>query len=124
MNILELFAGSRSIGKVADKLGMNVFSVDWEKYENINLSIDISEIKKEDVPPKYINMFEFYFGVKDDYYQIYFDNMRFMNHSNEPNCIDLKNGLCVAIKDIEIDEISLGQKVVCQIAKQSLSYTF
>lgn len=50
MNILELFAGSGSIGKVADKLGMNVFSVDWEQYENINLSIDIDELKKEDVP--------------------------------------------------------------------------
>jgi hypothetical protein len=50
MNILELFAGSRSVGNVADKLGMNVFSVDWEKYENINLSIDIGELKKEDVP--------------------------------------------------------------------------
>ena len=50
MNILELFAGSRSVGKVADKLGMNVFSVDWEQYENINLSIDIGELKKEDIP--------------------------------------------------------------------------
>lgn len=50
MNILELFAGSRSVGKVANKLGLNVFSVDWEKYENINLSIDIGELKKEDVP--------------------------------------------------------------------------
>ena len=50
MNILELFAGSRSIGKVADKLGLNVFSVDWAQYENINLSIDIGELKKEDVP--------------------------------------------------------------------------
>ena len=50
MNLLELFAGSRSIGKVADKLGMNVFSVDWEQYENINLSIDIGELKKGDVP--------------------------------------------------------------------------
>lgn len=50
MNILELFAGSRSVGKVANKLGLNVFSVDWEKYENINLSVDIGELKKEDVP--------------------------------------------------------------------------
>lgn len=50
MNILELFAGSRSIGKIADKLNMNTFSVDWVKYENINLSIDIGELKKEDVP--------------------------------------------------------------------------
>ena len=29
-NLVELFAGSRSIGKVGDKLGMNVFSVDWQ----------------------------------------------------------------------------------------------
>ena len=50
MNILELFAGSRSIGKVGDKLGMNVFSVDWEKYEDIDLCIDVAKLKKEDVP--------------------------------------------------------------------------
>ena len=50
MNILELFAGSRSVGKVADKLGMNVFSVDWKNYENINLSIDIGDLKKDDIP--------------------------------------------------------------------------
>ncbi len=50
MNILELFAGSRSIGKQAEKLGMNVFSVDWENYEGINLSIDIEQLKKEDIP--------------------------------------------------------------------------
>ena len=50
MNILELFAGSRSIGKVGDKLGMNVFSVDWEKYEDIDLCIDVAKLKKEDIP--------------------------------------------------------------------------
>ena len=50
MNILELFAGSRSICKVGDKLGMNVFSVDWEKYEDIDLCIDVAKLKKEDVP--------------------------------------------------------------------------
>lgn len=50
MNLLELFAGSRSIGKAGEELGMNVFSVDWEKYEGINLSKDIGELKLEDVP--------------------------------------------------------------------------
>ena len=48
--VLELFAGSRSIGNTADKLGMEVFSIDWTKYENIDLSIDIELLKKVDVP--------------------------------------------------------------------------
>ena len=50
MNILELFAGSRSIGKVAENLDMKVFSVDWVNYEKIDLQIDIEELKIEDVP--------------------------------------------------------------------------
>ena len=50
MNVLELFAGSRSIGKVGDELGKNVFSVDWEKYEDIDLCIDVAKLTKEDIP--------------------------------------------------------------------------
>ena len=50
MNVLELFAGSRSIGKVGDEMGMNVFSVDWEKYEDIDLCIDVAKLTKEDIP--------------------------------------------------------------------------
>ncbi len=50
MNVLELFAGSRSIGKVGDELGMNVFSVDWDKYEDIDLCIDVAKLTKEDIP--------------------------------------------------------------------------
>jgi len=49
-NLVELFAGSRSIGKVSDELGMNVFSVDWQNFEGINLAIDIGEMKTSDVP--------------------------------------------------------------------------
>ncbi len=48
--LLELFAGSRSIGKVAESKGMKVFSVDWQKFENIDLAIDIEELKASDVP--------------------------------------------------------------------------
>lgn len=50
VNLLELFAGSRSIGTVGDKLGMNVFSVDWQNFDGINLAIDIGEMKISDVP--------------------------------------------------------------------------
>jgi len=49
-NILELFAGSRSIGNKADELGHNVFSVDWEKYPKIDLAIDIEFLEKEMIP--------------------------------------------------------------------------
>lgn len=48
--VLELFAGSRSIGKVAEELGMQVFSVDWENYPGINLAKDIGELTTSDVP--------------------------------------------------------------------------
>jgi len=49
-NLLELFAGSRSIGKVAESKGMNVFSVDWQKYDKINLVVDIEELQIKDIP--------------------------------------------------------------------------
>ena len=50
MNLLELFAGSRSIGREAEKQGLNVFSVDWTAYKDIDLTIDIGSLKKEDIP--------------------------------------------------------------------------
>ena len=50
MKILELFAGSRSIGKAAEYLGHKVFSVDINAFENIHLVIDILNLKKEQIP--------------------------------------------------------------------------
>jgi len=46
MKILELFAGTRSIGKEFEKAGHEVFSVEWCKdFENIDLYTDITELK-------------------------------------------------------------------------------
>jgi hypothetical protein len=50
MKLLELFAGSRSWGKIAKQLGYEVFSVDWKKFEGIDLVIDI-EYLTEDILP-------------------------------------------------------------------------
>ena len=50
MKVLELFAGSRSIGKVADELGYEVFSVDINNFKGIDLVKDIEFLTKEDIP--------------------------------------------------------------------------
>jgi site-specific DNA-cytosine methylase len=50
MKVLELFAGSRSIGKVADELGYEVFSVDINEFKGIDLVKDIEFLTKEDIP--------------------------------------------------------------------------
>ena len=50
MNVLELFAGSRSIGKVAESLGYNVFSSDINAFDNIDYAVDILEFDINKVP--------------------------------------------------------------------------
>lgn len=50
IKVLELFAGSRSIGKAAEKLGMEVFSVDWQAFDGIDLSIDIGVLTPDHIP--------------------------------------------------------------------------
>ena len=50
MKVLELFAGSRSIGKVAQELGVEVFSVDIEAFEGIDLIKDIEFLTLDDLP--------------------------------------------------------------------------
>jgi site-specific DNA-cytosine methylase len=42
MNLLELFAGSRSVGKEAERQGFNVFSSDINNFDNIDYAIDIN----------------------------------------------------------------------------------
>ena len=52
MNILELFAGSRSVGKVAEELGHNVFSIDVKDFDNIDLVQDIEFLTPNQIPFK------------------------------------------------------------------------
>lgn len=54
MKVLELFAGTRSIGKAFEERGHQVFSVEWNKnFDNIDLYIDIGELTSKQVVEKF-----------------------------------------------------------------------
>lgn len=51
LNLLEVFAGSRSVSKEAKDIGgFNTFSVDWEPFEGIDLVMDVEDMLISDVP--------------------------------------------------------------------------
>ena len=50
MVVLELFAGTRSIGKAFEEKGHKVYSIDWNKeFKNIDLYADISKLTYDDI---------------------------------------------------------------------------
>ena len=54
MKVLELFAGTRSIGKAFEEKGHEVFSVEWDRsFENIDLYKDIYELSAREILNKF-----------------------------------------------------------------------
>lgn len=50
MKVLELFAGTRSIGKAFERRGHEVYSIEWDKhFENIDLYADIMTVTADDI---------------------------------------------------------------------------
>ena len=54
MKVLELFAGTRSIGKAFEAHGHQVFSIEWNKdFENIDLYADIGQVTADVILQKF-----------------------------------------------------------------------
>jgi len=73
-----------------------------------NLDVKMNKIN---IASRYLDWMIDVYVDKGDYIQTYMDDMRFMNHSEDPNCLDEEN-YCIAIKDIKI-----GQELTCDYTK-------
>lgn len=50
MNLLELFAGSRSVGRIASRMGLHVCSVDVKPFDGVDLVRDIEFLRPDELP--------------------------------------------------------------------------
>lgn len=81
----------------------------WKFQPGFDLKIDKNELANLSEPAKEQFLKYAYLNPKTDKYILCFDDARFFNHSDNPNCIDTESpddteGISVVVKDIQEDE--------------------
>ena len=106
MRVLELFAGSRSIGKVAEELGHQVFSVDINNFKDIDLAIDILDLDKhklmEKMFKKGIDDIDFIWASPPCTHFSVTQIGRNWNYDNTPKTKGAELGVKLVLKTLEI----------------------
>ena len=72
MIVLELFGGTRSIGKAFERRGHKVFTVEWDKsFDNISLYADVGTLTADQIIKLCGGATKCYMGVARLYYLFY-----------------------------------------------------
>jgi len=83
------------------------------KINKLDIKVPLVKVKED-----YVELFNFYSSLWGGVYQTYFDDMKFMNHSESNNCLDIENGMTIAIKDINKgDELTCDYRLICELWK-------
>tara|TARA_B100001758_G_C18405312_1_gene611650 strand:- start:1778 stop:2428 length:651 start_codon:yes stop_codon:yes gene_type:complete len=101
LTVLELFAGSRSVGKAAEKLGLKTFSSDINAFDGIDYVVDILEFDLNKIPFKVDILWASPPCTSFSILQI----GRNWNHNNTPKTEDAVLGMKLVLKTIEIIRI-------------------
>lgn len=87
-------------------------SLVWEYHPPVDWEIPPDEM--ESIPEPYQSRFR-HFSYLDEsgVYILCGDNAKFMNHSFEPNCLDVPPDSCVTLRDIEAgEELTCDYRIV------------
>ena len=90
MKLLELFAGSRSIGKEAEQQGYEVFSIDINNFKDIDLVIDILELKKEMIPFTPDVIWAYHLAHIFRWHQLGYIGSKIINPKQKKHCLEWK----------------------------------